>query len=164
MDYPVFKQAKKFIFSDIDREIALARASQNEEGLLLLKSAGVPTGGGNFLAAMGLLSYTEFFGEQKYKHTGRGCCSKNFNDLFDDLGDEYRLFREAGEDIYSIFRCGLVHEYYTKQDCTIYMLKNERSAGIGKEHDGKYYFVVETYYEALKRVINDIENDLYKKI
>jgi len=162
MNHSEFTEAKKFILSDVEREIALARVSKNEKGKVSLESLSVPPGGANFLAALGLLSYTEFFGKLKYKHTGKGSCSKNFNGLFDDLGDEYRSFRVSGTNVYDIFRCGLVHEYYAKHDCIIFMLKNEKPIGIGKESSGKYYFVIETYFEALKKVINDIEKDLYK--
>ena len=162
MEYQAFKQAKVFISSDIERELSLVKASQSEQGILALEKAGVPAGGGNFLAAMGLLAYTEFFGDLKYKNTGHASCSTNFNSLFDDLGSDYQSFRASREDVYKIFRCGLVHEYYIKKDCTIYMVEKENLAGIGKDADGKYYFAVETYYEALKSVVASLENDLYK--
>lgn len=162
MNHSDFKKACEYIFSDIDREISLARASENKDSISLLNDIGVPAGGANFLAALGLLSYTEFFGSLKYKNSGPGSCSKNFNSFFDDLGCEYKLFRSSGENVYSIFRCGLIHEYYTKQDCTIYMLRKQEMIGIGKEDRKKYYFVVETYYEALKLAIYDLENISYK--
>jgi hypothetical protein len=162
VEYQEFKQAKEFIFSDIDREISLAKTSQSEDGKSVLEKAGIPVGGGNFLAALGLLAYTEFFGDLKYKNTGHGSNSKNFNSLFDDLGTDYQSFRASGEDVYKIFRCGLAHEYYTKKDCTIFMLNNGKRSGIGKTPDEKYYFVVEAYFEALKVVINSLESELYK--
>jgi hypothetical protein len=50
-------QAKQFIFSDIERELALANSSEKSLGRFLLRLAGVPRGGGNFVAALSLLSY-----------------------------------------------------------------------------------------------------------
>lgn len=58
-------QAKHFIFCDIERELALADSSERLIGKLLMRIAGVPHGGGNFMAALCLLSYTEYGGRLK---------------------------------------------------------------------------------------------------
>lgn len=146
MDHSKFKQAKNFIFTDIHREIRLAYASSSKADNTLLERMGIPTGGRNFLAALALLSYTEFGGKlkcQRKKEKGCDHASKNFNQFFDDLGTEYKNFRAAGNNVYDIFRCGLVHEYYAKNNCTIFMLSNENSVGIGKNPGGEYWFVIE---------------------
>lgn len=65
MDKTLIAQAKQFIFSDIEREIALADSSEKLLGRFLLRLAGVPHGGGNFVAALSLLSYTEYGGRLK---------------------------------------------------------------------------------------------------
>jgi hypothetical protein len=62
-----FDRARLFIFTDIRREISLGRASESDAGKTALSSICVPSGGGNFLAALGLLCYTEFAGKLKYK-------------------------------------------------------------------------------------------------
>ncbi len=86
-----FIQAKLFMFSDIDREIALARADGNA-----LQAVSVRSGGGNFLAALGLLCYTEFGGKLQFGVTrpnGTDVASANFNQFFDLLGTDYQSFR-----------------------------------------------------------------------
>ena len=79
MNKELFLQAKVFIFSDIQREIALAKASQCEEKQQLLGALGIKPGGGNFLAALGLLCYTEFAGGLKNDDFSRGKAKANFN-------------------------------------------------------------------------------------
>lgn len=66
MNYRDFKQAKEFIFSDIQREIDLAKSNKNA---------------GNFLCALGLLCYTEFAG--KIMSDGKYNSSQHFNDFFE---------------------------------------------------------------------------------
>jgi len=168
MKHSDFAEAKRFIFTDIEREIALAYASQHEAQRAALKKLGVQPGGGNFLAAMGLLSYTEFAGKLKYnmkRNDGRDWASENFNRFFDDLGIRYKQVRTSGIDVYGIFRCGLVHEYYAKENCTIHMCrKSDNRIGIGQDPDGKYYFVVETYFGDFKHAFNALEKALYNMV
>jgi hypothetical protein len=73
-----FVQAKLFIFSDVEREIQLAKAQKNS-----LQALGINPGGRNFLAALGLLCYTEFGGKLRF---GTDIASANFNQFFDLLG------------------------------------------------------------------------------
>jgi hypothetical protein len=78
------------MFSDIEREIQLARAHRQK-----LQNLGVIAGGGNFLAALGLLCYTEFGGKLRFAHKrpdGSDLASKNFNDFFDLLGPHTSWF------------------------------------------------------------------------
>lgn len=158
MDRIAFQQAKTFIFRDIRREIQLANVSARDESKALLVRAGIEPGGGNFLSALGLLCYTEFGGKLKYncKHA-----SENFNRFFDDLGPSYKAFRAAGHNVYDIFRCGLAHEYYVKQTCTIAMLDTNAPVGIFVHSDGRYWFVVEKYCDDLERAFDALESYLY---
>jgi hypothetical protein len=135
-------------------------------------------GGGNYLCALGLLSYTEFMG---------GIYCNNFQrysrDLFKDflylMGDSYKMFDKQLNQllnrplsVYKVFRCGLAHEYFIKGNSVIYMLNGKilvdgagcivdgrpgpslwttpysaPSCGIGLLDDGRYFFIVEKYYE-----------------
>ena len=107
-----FIQATLFMFSDIEREIQLARADAGQ-----LQTMGITPGGGNFLAALGLLCYTEFGGKLQFavKHpNGTDVASANFNKFFDALGHDYAAFR-ATHNVYDVFRCGLAHECYVKK-------------------------------------------------
>jgi hypothetical protein len=101
VDAIAFDQAALFMFSDIEREIQLAKADAQS-----LRALGVTPGGGNLLAALGLLCYTEFGGKLKFN---RPKASANFNEFFDCLGPAYLSFRKS-HNVYDVFRCGLTHE------------------------------------------------------
>jgi len=156
MDAAEFRAAKQFIFNDIEREIELARAS--EAAPQALQAAGVRPGGGNFLAALGLLCYTEFGGRLKYN---RPTASENFNLFFDDLGAGYKAFRKAGHNVYDIFRCGMAHEYMIKRPGAIAMLGAAAPEGIRLMSDGRFEFIVERYYLDLKRAFDDLDHQLF---
>ena len=165
MNRAEFEQARNFMFTDIRREVALAIASKSVEGQEALDHLGISPGGGNFMAALALLSYTEFGGKLKFackKKNGSDHASENFNRFFDEIGPEYRAFRAAGHNVYDIFRCGLAHEYYVKKSCTISMCVEPVTApGIGLQSDGRYYFAVEPYCRDLERAFFDLERHLY---
>jgi hypothetical protein len=142
-------KGRRFIYNDIRREIRLAEVTERIQGKAILKQLRIPRGGGNFLAALGLLCYTEFAGKEKYKckkKNGTDHANKNFNKYFDELGKDYKAFRASGVNVYNIFRCGLAHEYFVKDNCTIFMKNRVPGPGIGRDKEGKYYFVVETYF------------------
>ena len=143
-----FLQAKNFIFSDIQREVDIAKSNKNA---------------GNFLCALALLCYTEFAGGIKRNKFGIGESKRNFCSFFKDLGKEYEQFQNK-HDIYKIFRCGLAHEYYVKKSCTICMLKGIEEIGIGIGSDKRYYFVVERYSEDFKKAFDNLEKNIYDKI
>ncbi|MEI8174110.1 MAG: hypothetical protein WCH07_11605 [Deltaproteobacteria bacterium] len=159
-----FRQAKAFIFTDIRREIRLAQVTKSARGKPILRKMRIPSGGGNFLAALGLLCYTEFGGKLKYnckKKNGADHASENFNKFFDELGAGYRTFWASGVNVYNVFRCGLAHEYYVKSNCTIFMDSNIPGPGIGRNQNGSFYFIVGRYYEDLKNAFNRLETHLF---
>ncbi|MEW6720823.1 MAG: hypothetical protein AB1346_10285 [Thermodesulfobacteriota bacterium] len=123
-----------FIRRDIEREIALARAGNNAS---------------NFLAALGLLCYTDMLGGFISGSWEHGRSRGNFDVFFDALGDEYVAFRKAIEpqNPYSVYRCGMVHEYAVKEPCRIAMLKVKATCGVWKDAEGRYQFCVEKYFE-----------------
>lgn len=146
------------MFSDIHREIQLAKADSK-----LLSTVGVNEEGGNFLAALGLLCYTEFGGKLKFgvrRQDGTDVSSANFNQFFDLLGAEYQVFRDR-YNVYDIFRCGLAHEYYVKQSCIIYMLASGLGPGIGIDPSGRFYFIVESYCRDLEKAFDSLQVALY---
>ncbi len=154
MDAAEFRTAKQFIFNDIERELELARAPE-----AAVRAAGVRPGGGNFLAALGLLCYTEFGGRLKYN---RPTASENFNRFFDDLGPGYKAFRLAGHNVYDIFRCGMAHEYMVKRPGSIAMLGAAVPTGIRQlPDDGRFEFIVERYYLDLKRAFEALDEQLF---
>lgn len=156
MNKALIDQAKNFIFSDIDREISLADSSEKLLGRFFLRLAGIPLGGGNFVSALSLLSYTEFCGRLKNNDFSGNNSRKCFDDFFCDLGPGYKQLLASKQNIYKIFRCGLAHEYYVKEDCTIAIRTDKRlSAGIG--YDGnKYFFIVDQYYKDFKNAFEKL--------
>ena len=150
MDKQQLLQAKSFIFADVEREIALANTSERWVGRQFLRLAKVPRGGGNFMAALALLSYTEFAGRLKNSDFSDQNSRKNFDDFFNDLGAAYQQFLSQ-HNAYRIFRCGLAHEYYVKKDCIIAM-RSRTGPGIGFNGQ-KYLFIIEQYFEDFKRAL-----------
>ena len=153
-----FLQARAFIFLDIEREIQLAKANPDA-----LRALGVAPGGGNFLAALGLLCYTEFGGKLRFnvkRADGSDVASANFNQFFDLIGPAYQAFR-AQHNVYDIFRCGLAHEYYVKKNCTVAMLEGAAGAGLRVDASGHYWIVVEGYCRDLKNAFDALQVHLY---
>jgi hypothetical protein len=136
-----------FMFTDIQREIALARLN---------------LGGGNFLAALGLLCYTEFLGGVKRDKLQRRESKRNFDAFFKTLGPEYAaLLTEMN--VYDVFRCGMAHEYFVKRNCVIAMLKGGERCGLGCLPGGGLYFVVERYFEDFADVCRTLHEQLSKR-
>ena len=156
-----------FIFSDIEREMAWAKTQFTIMGDLHIKNL---TGGGNFLCALGLLCYTEFMGGISTGSFSKGPDKSRFDAFFNLMGPDYEAFNRQ-INVYKIFRCGMVHEYFIKKSGVIYMLsggvnivstmsgdvgslggapsvlKGPVQYGIGILDDGRYFFIVEQYYK-----------------
>jgi len=160
-----------FMCADIERELIIARSGRLA---------------GNFLCALGLMAYTEFMGGLLLGKLGSKSTGELFNAFFDYIGPAYKDFRKDC-DVHSLFRCGLAHEYFVKHECTIFMLNFSKpvevlgtgwsgapsmympdavltppiKAGIGKASNGRYYFVVEKYYQdfraASERLVKKLE-------
>lgn len=135
-----------FIFSDIQREIDLARLGK---------------GGGNFLAALGLLCYTEVMGGVRRGTLARGEGSANFNTFFKELGDRYASLAERRE-VYRDLRCGMAHQYLVKGPATVSMLKGNEPCGV-TENEGRLSFSVERYFEDFAAACRRLHDDLLDK-
>ena len=157
-----FEQAKAFIYADIEREIALGKATRSKLRNFFLRIAGIPSGGGNFMAALALLSYTEFAGRLKNQDFSAGNSETYFNDFFALLGPHYRAFLNQHPEVYNTFRCGLAHEYYVKKDCEIAMEGIDLPYRHGLNYDnGKYFFIVKKYFEDFKSAFSTLGNKMY---
>jgi hypothetical protein len=114
-------------------------------------------GADNFLAALGLLCYTEVMGSIERGTLAPNNGRQNFETFFKRLGPEYIAFIQRG-DAYSILRCGMAHEYLIKGRCQVAMLRNGESCGVATDQRGTYYFIVEHYFgdfEAACRALFD---------
>jgi hypothetical protein len=129
-----------FMDRDIRREIELARLPSRCE------CCSTAPGGGNFLAALGLLSYTEFLGSFTTGRFGQGFARRNFDGFYRRLGEAYRQFGDT-IDVYDVFRCGMVHEYTVKHSADIAMLRGSETCGLGRQPTGRLFFVVERYLD-----------------
>lgn len=130
-----------FMAGDIEREIWLATQADADKA-----SGRKYPGAGNVLAALGLTCYSEFLGS--FITGTRNAPKDNWEAFVKKMGSCYqKLIATHGGRLWDAFRNGLAHEYAVKKDCTIVMLKNGGDCGIGIDDKGRYYFVVETYYQ-----------------
>jgi len=138
--------------TDIHREITLARASSTDSGKRALESLGVIPGGGNLLAALGLVAYTEALGlirmwNQSHRYGSSHECFLAFFDRMN--GGSYKSWRSsweaghAGTTLYEALRCGLVHEYRPKVDSEFWIGEGE-PLGLA-DSSGTLVFKVEPY-------------------
>ena len=102
-------------------------------------------GKANFLAALGLVSYTEVLGGLVTGNAGgkRVCCRK-LSRLFAVSGKRLQALETKGVDLYDTVRCGLVHQYFIKGGATIWMNANA-PCGIFAGMDAPTYFIVNVY-------------------
>jgi len=176
IDRPQFQLSTQFIKADIQREVQLACASDlaNPGGRAALTAAGVNHGGANFLAALGLLCYTEFFGALAYNHRKKNAdgslklyngkeqaaAAANFNSFFDYMGASYESFRKTPHNVYGLFRCGMAHQFFVKAGASAISI-GENPNGIGVDYDrvnNVYMFFVLTYFRDLMTAVDRAEN------
>jgi hypothetical protein len=152
MDDAEFLNAVAFIKTDVERELQLARLNGRGELGTVLHS-----GGGNLLAALGLLCYTEFGGKILFGHkkkNGDDHSKKNFDDFFRMLGPKYAALLGVCN-VYNVFRCGLAHEYAVKEPCSIAMFSDQPD-GIGVGPTGIHFIVVQSYFRALLAALQSV--------
>jgi hypothetical protein len=153
-----------FIFHDIEREIWLAKKTEHDE--LHGTYPGPHPGAGNVLTALGLLAYTEFLGS--FITGERDGMQMNFKALLSRMPPCYSAFdARLGMDpslkgVYHTFRNGMAHEYAVKRHCDVVMLRGRETCGIGEDH-GRYYFVVERYFDDFRIATNALYQELLKK-
>jgi hypothetical protein len=132
-----------FIGGDIRREVESAKSGQPA---------------GNFLCALGLLCYTEVLGGVRRRTLADGESRRNFEAFFREMGPDYQALLQKGLDVYKVFRCGMVHEYFVKGGATVAIVGAQ--AGITEDPGGRYYFVVEPYLEDFLAAAQRLRNDL----
>jgi hypothetical protein len=146
-----FAQVPVWMKNDIRREINLALASEGPHKQLLI-DLGI-AGGGNVLAGLGLVSYTEALGRIRLWNRGARSPTTEacFIAFFDDMdGGKYKAWRLAWEaahpetTIYETLRCGLVHEYQPKANSAFY-INDGAPLGLAEEN-GELIFNVEPYH------------------
>lgn len=139
---PIYNSVNKvrdFMFADIEKAIDLVHAKK---------------GSPNFLIALGLCCYTEYWGKLA-KGIAAGQSEECFNEFFDRLGTCYKDLRQRKNvDNYHRIRCGLAHAYLIEgNDSNIDMKRG--SCGI--EYDvpsNSYTFHIPTYLRISKRQLS----------
>jgi len=127
------KQFRDFVASDVQKSIEA---------------------GTNFLTALGLLCYTEFFGSLINDNVGKTFNSrKNFETGLYAMGKDYELFDKQlkasfnGRGAYKIFRCGMVHGYFIDHALAVVARDNKASGlGLGQNKDGALGMATANYF------------------
>ena len=119
----------------------------------------------NFLLALGLCCYTEYWGklklgvkEEEQNWKGRELFEKFLYDYLDP--SYYPHLKKKGADIYKDVRCGLAHAYLIEQTSNI---DAGSDGGHGIEFDSenmRYTFYVKTYFLEFKAGVNKYVNGL----
>jgi hypothetical protein len=159
-----FRQIKGFVKADIEREIQLAKVSDTFL-CYVLDFLGINRGGGNMMAVLTLLEYTEFVGHTyaQLKHIDKyDPFVLGFNQL---IPSEYKKLPKDPSEVHKIIRNSLIFPTKNSPDVGVGMLDNNfgekyaTNAGITIK-DGIWYFCVEKYYKDLMDVFNELEKQL----
>ena len=127
-------------------------------------------GRANYLAALGLVAYTEFMGGLVLGNLGeKGKSRDRFYAFFNRLGPEYVKVGKRREvvKIYKNVRCGLAHAYFIDQESIVKMTVGDGHGGTcGIEVEpvtGTVWFIVERYWRDFKKAAHQYERQLVKK-
>ncbi len=101
------------------------------------------------IAALGLVTYTEFLGGIATGNLGRKDASaSNFRAFLPYLGSDYVDLEHKHIDLYERVRCGLAHEYFMKGKSTIWT-QATAPCGIISSRDGPTYLIISVYRDHL---------------
>jgi hypothetical protein len=124
-------------------------------------------GDANYLAALGLVAYTEFMGGLVDGTLGKiGKSKSRFYSFWRRMGPEYRSIQaqRALVKIYSNVRSGLVHSYFISQDSVVKMSVGDghgQRCGVEViEPGGTVMFIVEKYFADFKAACQLYHDDL----
>ena len=121
-------------------------------------------GGGNFLAAIGLMVATESLGGL-ITGTPKSGSKRNFEEGFKRLGDSYRNLYDNNKDgvldVYRNVRCGLIHRYVPSNVEGMYAGYTDLPGII--EQDGAFKILPASYVRDLETAVNrllvELESD-----
>lgn len=133
------QRVRKFMYEDIRKTLDLSNS---------------PKGAPNFLLALVLCYYTEYWGKlllENPKESSR----KAFEAFFKRLGQDYQtLVNNTAIDIYRDIRCGLAHAYLIEgRDAAINIGKGSNGVAYDPKLN-KFTFYVSTYFEDFKNAVD----------
>jgi len=149
----------KFKYSNKDITIISNFFKEYIFGFIYHDIDAVIDGKANFLAALGLLCYTEFLGGLISPRDSKNIPKKRFASFLPYIGKCYVILNK-NDKLYDIFRCGLAHEYFIKRSASIVMYKGKNTrCGIIFKND-HWYFVVEKYFDDFRHGVKKYYNRL----
>jgi len=136
LDLAPLLKAREFIYADVAKCISA---------------------GANFLVALGLCAYTEFFGRLS-SGIPRSSAGKCFRVFFRKLGPCYETLVAQRRDVYGDVRCGLAHEYVTEKGSEI----NNGTGPCGIEYlsADQVRLNLVTYFDDFKKAVDRYIDDL----
>jgi hypothetical protein len=141
------EKIKEFMFADLDKTIALVSSDK-----------GAP----NFMLALVLCCYTEFWGKLMLPSRSEKKC---FDAFFYKLGTRYQeLIEDTDTGIYGRIRCGLVNEYLIKGNTKI-VVEGGDCGIIYDTKTKKYTFCIRKYQDfkfAVNNYIEELKTNLEK--
>ena len=106
--------------------------------------------GANFLSAVGLCTFTEFWGRM-VEGIPRGASGRSFIVFFRRLGPAYGKLLDDGIDVYGEVRCGLVHSYTLDRGGMVSMSRGSCGLELGPKG---YVFHVVTFFEDFLKAVD----------
>jgi hypothetical protein len=146
------KKIRDFMFGDLEKTLSLVNTQNNAP---------------NFLLALALCCYTEYWGQFLIgkKNRFHGYNRKCFNEFFKRLGPKYEyLIRhnhnyfdsiKCDHNIYSDIRCGLAHAYMIDGNAKIVIEGNDECGILYDSTTRTYTFIVNKYFEDFKIAVNN---------
>jgi hypothetical protein len=138
--YRSIDNVRNFMFNDIEK---LLRPGEN-----------VRIGAPNFLLALGLSCYTEYWGKL-VRGVSAGLSQTCFEEFFRRLGNSYAKLLDDRVSVYKDIRCGLAHSYMIEESSKILIDGGNCGIEYNPSSQYKYKFYVKYYFQDFKRAVND---------
>jgi hypothetical protein len=123
----------------------------------------------NYLAALGLSSYTEHLGGLYLGDLTSGNSKKNYTGFIMDFfpGSMYKTVDTQLQSLgglYKVVRCGLVHEYFMKAYSAVSISGSSSNCGISYDiaHKPHLEFYVDVYFNDFKSAFEKYYDELIK--
>jgi hypothetical protein len=152
-DYIIsINKVRDFMFGDLEKTLSLVNTQE---------------GGPNFLLALALCCYTEYWGQFLIGKKNRlhGYSRKCFNEFFKRLGPRYEYlithnhnkhdYIKCDHNIYSEIRCGLAHAYMIDGNAKIVIEGNDDCGILYDSITKTYTFIVSRYFKDFKIAVNN---------